>query len=63
MSGSKLCVAFYYLNIERNYDVLKSKCPCILLNKDINLHKNEMALKMENLIRSFRETNLELQLI
>ena len=23
---------FYYFNFERNYDVLKSKCPCILLN-------------------------------
>ena len=31
--GTKLCVAFYYFNFERNYDVLKSKSPCILLKK------------------------------
>ena len=29
--GAKLCVRlFYYFNFERNYDVLKSKSPCIL---------------------------------
>ena len=28
--------AFAFLNFERNYDVLKSKRPCILLNKSIN---------------------------
>ena len=34
--GAKLCVRlFYYFNFERNYDVLKSKSPCILLNKNI----------------------------
>ena len=27
----------YYFNFERNYVVLKSKSPCILLNKNINL--------------------------
>ena len=26
---------FYYFNFERNYDVLKSKSPCILLEKNI----------------------------
>ena len=30
-----------YFNFERNYDVSKSKNPCILLNKNINLNKNE----------------------
>ena len=53
---------FYYFNFERNYDVLKSKSPCILLNKNINFNKNETELKMENPTNSFRETNLVLQL-
>ena len=40
----------YYFNSERNYDVLKSKSPCILLNKKINFNKNETdnKSKMEN---------------
>ena len=46
-----------------NYDVLKSKSPCILLNKNVNFNKNETELKMENPTHSFRETNLVLQLI
>ena len=54
---------FYYFNFERNYDVLKSKSPCILLNKNINFNKNETELKMENPTYNFRETNLMLQLI
>ena len=36
---------FYYFNFARNYDVLKSKNPCILLNKIINFIKNETELK------------------
>ena len=52
---------FYYFNIEGNYDVLKSKSPCILLNKNIN--KNETKSKMENPAHSFIEANLVLQLI
>ena len=47
---------FYYFNFERNYDVLKSKSPCILLNKYMNFNKNETESKMENATRSFRET-------
>ena len=35
---------FYYLNFESNYQVLKSKSLCILLNKNINLNKNETEL-------------------
>ena len=31
---------FCYFDFERNYDVLKSKSPCFLLNKNINLNKN-----------------------
>ena len=54
---------FYYFNIEINYDVLKSRSPCIWLNKNTNFHKNETKSKMENPTNSFRETNLVLQLI
>ena len=45
----------YYLNFERKYDVLKSKSPCILLNKNINFNKNQMKLEIENPTNSFRE--------
>ena len=31
---------FYYFNFERNYDVLKSKSPCILLNKNVKTKRN-----------------------
>ena len=31
---------FYYLHFERNYDVLKSKSPCFLLNKNMNFKVN-----------------------
>ena len=54
---------FYYFNIEINYDVLKSKSPCIWLNKNTNFHKNETKSKMEYPTNSFSETNLVLQLI
>ena len=54
---------FYYFNFERNYDVLKSKSPCILFNKNINLNKNETESKMENPTYSFRQTILALQLM
>ena len=38
--GIKPCVAFFFFFFfERNYDVLKSKSPCILLNKNINFNK------------------------
>ena len=39
---------FYYFNVERNYDVFKSKSPCILLNKNINFNKNATESKTEN---------------
>ena len=54
---------FYYFNFERNYDILKSRSPFILLNKNINFSKNETESKMENPTHSFREENLVLQLI
>ena len=46
---------FYYFNLERNYDVLKSKSPCILLNKNINFHKHEMESKIENPTQFLRD--------
>ena len=58
-----MCGFSIILNFERNYDVLKSKSPRILLNKNIKLNKNETELKMENPTQSFRETNLAFQLI
>ena len=59
--GAKLCVAFLF-NFERNYDVLKSKSSCILLNTNIFV-KNETESKMENSTHSFKEVNLVLQFI
>ena len=38
------------------YDVLKSKSPCILLNKIIKFHKKEVKSKMENLTVLERRT-------
>ena len=56
---------FYYFNFERNYEVFKSKSksPCILLNKNININKNITESNTENSTHSFRETKLVLQLI
>ena len=51
---------FYYFNLERNYDVQKSKSSCILLNKNIDFNKNETKSKMENPTHNIRETNLVL---
>ena len=31
----------FYFNFEKNYCVLKSKSSCFLLNKSININKNE----------------------
>ena len=44
--------------ILKGIDVLMSKSPCILLNKNINLNKNETESKMENPTHSFREASL-----
>ena len=54
---------FYYFNFEKNYDVLKLKSPCTLLNNNINFNKHEMESKMENPTHSFKEINRVLQLI
>ena len=45
---------FYYSKFEKNHDVLTSKSPCILLNKNINFIKNETEAKMENPTHRFR---------
>ena len=54
---------FYYFDFERNYDILKSKSPYILLKKNINFDKNETKSKMANPTHTFREKNLVLHLI
>ena len=53
---------FYYFSFERSY-VLKSKSPCMLLDKNINFNKHETESKMENPTHSLREAKLVLQLI
>ena len=53
--GAKLCLAF--LLFKSSYDVLKSKSPCSLLNKNINFNINETESKTEDPTHSFRETN------
>ena len=53
---------FYYFDFERNYDVLKRKSPCILLNKNANIGKNEAESKLENLTHVFINPNLVPQL-
>ena len=54
MSGDKTAWLLYYFYFERNYDVLKSRSPCFLLNKSES--------KTENPTCSFRVINLVLQL-
>ena len=54
---------FYYFYFERNYDDLKSKSPCFLLNKYIKFYKNQIESKIENPTHSFREMNHVVQLI
>ena len=53
---------FYYFSFESNYDILKSKRPCILL-KNVNCNKSETESKMENPTHSFRQTSPVLELI
>ena len=54
---------FDYFSFERSYDDLKSKGPCILLNKNVNFNKNKTESKMQNPTHSFKKTNRLLQLI
>ena len=58
-----MCEFFCYFNLERNYDVLKSKSPCILINKNINFNKNEAKSKMGKSTQSCTEKIILLQLI
>ena len=51
---------FYYFIFERNW---KSKSPCFLLIKNININKKETESKIENPTHTFRETKLVLLLI
>ena len=46
--AAKLFVLFYYFNFERTYYLLKSKSPCILLNKYINCNKNKTESKSQH---------------
>ena len=39
---------FIFFSFEQNYDVLKSKSPCFLLNKYMKLNTSETESKMEN---------------
>ena len=48
MPGSKTVYGFSIILIWKEYDVLKSKSPCILLNKNIVFNKNKTKPKMEN---------------
>ena len=48
MSNIYLKVTSHYFYFERNYEVLKLKSPCFLLNKNIMFNKNETESKMEN---------------
>ena len=59
-SRSKIVCGFSIILIF-NYDVLKSKSPCVYLNKEIDFNKNNAESKMENCRHSFREMNLALK--
>ena len=54
---------FYFFDFERNYDILKLRSPCSLLNKNTNFNKNEMESNIENPTHSFTETKLAPQLL
>ena len=45
---------FFNFIFEKNYDVLKSKYPWILLSKNINVNKNKTESKMENPTQQFK---------
>ena len=44
---------FYYFYFERSYDLLKSKSPHFLLNKNLNFNKNKTKAKLKNLNTQF----------
>ena len=43
--------------------VKANKNPCILLNKKLNVNKNETESKIENPSHALRETNIMVQLV
>ena len=47
---------FCYFNFEKKFSILKSKSPCISLNKNIKFDKNETESKMEIPKQYFRDT-------
>ena len=49
---------FYYFNFERKFEVLKSKSAYFLLNKKLNVNKNEAESKMENSTLTFLHSRL-----
>ena len=53
---------FYYFYFKRNYDILKSKSPWFLLNKNITFKKTRRNRNLENPAHNFREVNLVLLL-
>ena len=54
---------FHHFNFKRNYDLLRSKSPFIVLNKNINFYKNKTESKMGNPTHSFRKTQVVVPLI
>ena len=54
---------FYYFSSQRDYDILKSKSPYVLLYKNYTFSKNETEPKMEKPTHVFRETNFKKQRI
>ena len=60
-SEAKLCADFLYnFNFEWNYNILLSKSPYFLWNKNINFNKDKTESQIQ---KAHRETNFELQLI
>ena len=45
--GAKLCIDFFYFYFANNFDVLKSKRLCFLLNKNINFKKKRDKIENE----------------
>ena len=59
VSDSKSVCSVSIIDFERNYDVLKSKSPSFLFNKNININENKTGLKMKHPT----QINLKLQAV
>ena len=46
----------------RTYDILMSKIPFVLVNKNVNFKEIEMESKMKNPTHTFRDTNIAFQI-